>query len=256
MNAQVNGAQIVDDPRWARVVARDRSADGAFFLSVKTTGVYCRPWCPARLPLPKNVRFHATAAEAQAAGFRACKRCKPDQPNRQPAAAAAGQADIRFAMGDCSLGTVLVASGARGLCAILIGDDPEALARELRKAFPRAAPAGDDAAFRTVLARVVSVVEAPARGHDLPLDLHGTAFQLRVWQALAAIPAGRTATYAEIARRIGAPKSVRAVATACAANPLAVAIPCHRVVRADGALSGYRWGVERKRILQQRETGR
>jgi AraC family transcriptional regulator, regulatory protein of adaptative response / methylated-DNA-[protein]-cysteine methyltransferase len=341
------------DPRWARVVARDRSADGEFFYSVRTTGVYCRPSCAARLANPKNVRFHPTTVEAEAAGFRPCKRCKPDQPPLEeqyaaivaeacrtiegaeeapPLAAlahAAGlsafhfhrvfktvtgvtpkdyamahrtsrvrdqlsrsdtvteaifdagfnsnsrfyeksdqmlgmtpsdyraggaNAEIRFAIGECSLGSILVARSAKGVCAILLGDDPDALLRDLQDRFPRASLIGGDAAFEDLIAKVVGFVEAPALGLDLPLDVRGTAFQQRVWQALREIPAGSTASYTDIAQAIGAPKAVRAVAHACAANALAVAIPCHRVVRNDGALSGYRWGIERKRALLEREN--
>jgi len=170
----------------------------------------------------------------------------------------AGGADtqIRFAIGECSLGAILVAASAQGVCAVLIGDDPDRLARDLQDRFPRAALIGGDADFERTVATVVGYVEAPGLGLDLPLDIRGTAFQQRVWQALREIPAGQTASYAEIARRIGAPKAVRAVAGACAANPLAVAIPCHRVVRNDGRLSGYRWGVERKRALLDREAER
>jgi AraC family transcriptional regulator, regulatory protein of adaptative response / methylated-DNA-[protein]-cysteine methyltransferase len=341
------------DPRWASVLARSSDADGSFFYSVRTTGVYCRPSCAARLPRPENVRFHATRKEAEQAGFRPCKRCKPDQPSiaeqhaakvteacrlieasqgvlslerlatgagmsvfhfhrvfkaimgltpREYAAAQRGErmrqelvragtvtaaiyesgynsngqfygesrevlgmtptsyraggadAEIRFAIGECSLGSILVARSDRGVCAILMGDDPDALARDLQDRFPRATLIGGDAEFEQLVSRVVGFVEAPGLGLDLPLDVRGTAFQQRVWQALRDIPAGSTATYTEIAKRIGAPTSVRAVAQACAANPLAVAIPCHRVIRNDGALSGYRWGVERKRSLLQREA--
>lgn len=342
------------DPRWARVQARDRSADGEFVYSVRSTGVYCRPSCGARPARPENVAFHATGADAEAAGFRACRRCRPDQaplaeqhaeriatlcrlieqsevaPTLDDLAARAGlsrfhlhrvfkavtgltprgyaaahrarrvrgalsqatstvtdaiyeagynssgrfyaeadqllgmtpgdyraggaNAAIRFAIGQCSLGAILVAASARGICAILLGDDPDALARELQDRFPKAVLIGADAAFESTVARVVGLVEAPRLGHDLPLDVRGTAFQQRVWQALRMIPAGETASYAEIARRIGAPTSMRAVAQACGANALAVAIPCHRVVRSDGALSGYRWGVERKRALLEREA--
>jgi len=160
---------------------------------------------------------------------------------------------IRFAVGDCSLGSILVARSGKGVCAILLGDKPDALVRELRERFPQARPSGGDADFEGLVAKVAGFMEAPALGLDLPLDLRGTAFQRRVWQALRRIPAGKTASYAEIARRIGAPTSVRAVAQACAANAIAVAIPCHRVVRSDGAVSGYRWGVARKRALLQRE---
>jgi AraC family transcriptional regulator of adaptative response/methylated-DNA-[protein]-cysteine methyltransferase len=320
------------DPRWARVVARDRSADGAFFYSVETTGVYCRPSCAARHANPKNVRFHPTTADAEAAGFRPCKRCKPDQPplkeqyaatvakacrmieraEQAPTLAeladAAGlsafhfhrvfkavtgvtpkdyamayrtsrvrdklsrsntvteaiydagfnsngrfyeksdqmlgmtpsdyraggtNAEIRFAIGECSLGSILVARSKKGVCAILLGDDPNALARELQDRFARAKLIGGDGEFEEQVAKVVGFVETPALGLDLPLDVRGTAFQQRVWRAL---------------------QSVRAVAQACAANMIAVAIPCHRVVRNDGALSGYRWGVERKRALLEKET--
>lgn len=161
---------------------------------------------------------------------------------------------IRFAVGQCSLGAILVASTALGVCAILIGDDPDALVRDLQDRFPQAELIGGDAEYERVVATVVGFVEAPKVGLDLPLDVRGTAFQMRVWQALQEIPAGATASYTEIARRIGAPAAVRAVAGACAANPLAVAIPCHRVVRSDGGLSGYRWGVERKRLLLAREA--
>jgi len=345
-------AATLSDPRWAAVAARDPQADGRFVYSVKTTGVYCRPSCAARAARPENVAFHRSPAEAERAGFRPCKRCKPDQPplsqqhaatvarlcrliedaeqaptleqlaqhaglsayhlhrvfkavtgvtpkayaaahrarrmrreldrsdtvtqaiydagynssgrfyeesNRvlgmTPTTYRAGGADtaIRFAVGECSLGSILVAQSDRGVCAILMGDDPDALARDLQQRFPHAALVGGDTAFERLVAKVVGFVEAPRVGLDLPLDVRGTAFQQRVWQALRAIAPGQTASYAEIARRIGAPKSVRAVAQACGANALAVAIPCHRVVRNDGALSGYRWGVERKRALLERE---
>ena len=162
-------------------------------------------------------------------------------------------AEIRFAVGECSLGSVLVAQSPRGICAILLGNDPEALVRDLQDRFPRARLVGDDAAFAKTVASVIGFVEQPALGLDLPLDVRGTAFQQRVWQALREIPVGSTATYIEIAARIGAPKCARAVAQACGANALAVAIPCHRIVRTDGSLSGYRWGVDRKRNLLEKE---
>ena len=162
-------------------------------------------------------------------------------------------ARIAFAIAQTSLGALLVARSVRGVCAISLGDDPDALLRELQDRFPRAELVGGDAGFERVVAQVVGLVEQPGVGHDLPLDVRGTAFQQRVWQALRRIPPGQTASYADIAARIGSPKAVRAVAQACAANTLAVAIPCHRVVRSDGALSGYRWGVERKRELLSRE---
>ncbi|UST72155.1 bifunctional DNA-binding transcriptional regulator/O6-methylguanine-DNA methyltransferase Ada [Pseudomonas siliginis] len=167
---------------------------------------------------------------------------------------AAGQNnDIRFAVGQCSLGAILVAQSERGICAILLGDDPHQLVCNLQDQFRKANLIGADREFEQLIASVVGFVEAPATGLNLPLDIRGTAFQERVWQALREIPAGSTASYAEIAQRIGAPTSMRAVAQACGANRLAVAIPCHRVVRSDGNLSGYRWGVERKRQLLERE---
>jgi AraC family transcriptional regulator of adaptative response/methylated-DNA-[protein]-cysteine methyltransferase len=252
-NSQPATVQTAQDPRWQAVVARDRAFDGRFYYSVKSTGVYCRPSCSARLPKPENVRFHPTCADAERAGFRPCRRCRPNRavlPERQAAEAA----EIRFAVGACSLGALLVARSERGICSILLGDNAEALARDLQNRFPRAHLVADEAPLEELIAKVVAFLDAPRRGLDLPLDLRGTAFQRRVWQALRTIPAGETATYATVAGRIGSPTSVRAVAQACAANAIAVAIPCHRVVRADGALSGYRWGVERKRVLLERES--
>ena len=344
---------FTDADRWQAVVRRDARADGRFYYSVRTTGVYCRPACAARLARRENVGFHASCAEAEQAGFRPCKRCRPNEPalaakraaavaqacrliaaaeelpNLAALAAAAGMsrfhfhrvfktvtgvtpkayaiahraervrtelprgatvteaiydagfnssgrfyatyakllgmtpksfraggsgAAIRFAVGECSLGSILVAATEKGVAAILFGDEPEALVRELQDRFPKAELLGGDEGFERLVASVVGFVEAPALGLALPLDVRGTAFQQRVWQGLREIPAGSTATYAEIAARIGRPKAVRAVAQACAANPIAVAIPCHRVVRNDGALAGYRWGVERKRALLAREA--
>lgn len=342
-----------DEARWAAVTRRDSAADGAFYYSVATTGVYCRPSCAARPALRRNVAFHATTADAEAAGFRPCKRCKPDQaplaerqaalvaeacrtieaaeeaPSLDVLAAAAGLSPfhfhrvfkavtgvtpkayatarraerikaeldgtgsvteaiyaagynassrfyeksnamlgmtpgawrnggrgvaIRFAVGQCSLGAVLVAASPRGVCAIQFGEDPEALVRGLQDRFPKADLVGADPDFEATVALVVGQVEAPRRDFHLPLDVKGTAFQEQVWRALQQIPLGRTASYADVAAAIGAPKAVRAVAQACAANHAAVAIPCHRVVRTDGSLSGYRWGVERKRALLDREA--
>jgi AraC family transcriptional regulator of adaptative response/methylated-DNA-[protein]-cysteine methyltransferase len=160
---------------------------------------------------------------------------------------------ITFAMGQCSLGFILVACSEKGICAIFLGDDPDLLARDFQARFPKAHLMGGDSGFETLIAKIVGFAEDPKFGLDVPLDLQGTSFQLRVWQALRGIPFGETASYAEIAQRIGMPKAVRAVAGACAANKIAIVIPCHRVVRTDGALSGYRWGVERKRALLDRE---
>jgi len=161
---------------------------------------------------------------------------------------------IQFAVGQCSLGSILVAASDKGICAILMGDSPDELINDLEKRFPKAEFIGGDRDFEQRIALVIGLVETPQSGLNLPLDIRGTAFQQRVWQALQTIPAGSTLSYSQLAERIGAPKSARAVASACAANPLAIAIPCHRVVRSDGSLSGYRWGIERKRTLLNRES--
>jgi AraC family transcriptional regulator of adaptative response/methylated-DNA-[protein]-cysteine methyltransferase len=214
----------------------------------------------------RRARMRAALAEAgsvteaiYAAGFNSSGRfydaAVPDLGMTPGAFRAQGAGErIRFAVGQCRLGAILVASSARGVCAIALGDDPELLVRGLQDQFPAAVLLGGDAAFEGMMARVVGFVEAPGAGLELPLDIRGTAFQHRVWQALRKIPAGQTVSYQALAALIGAPKSARAVASACAANRLAVAIPCHRVVRRDGALSGYRWGVERKRALLAREA--
>jgi AraC family transcriptional regulator of adaptative response/methylated-DNA-[protein]-cysteine methyltransferase len=192
------------------------------------------------------------------AGFNAPSRFYEGAANRlgmTPGAFRKGGvgAAIRFAVGQCSLGAILVAATEKGVCTIAFGDEPDALVRALEDRFPKAELIGGDPAFEATVARVVGLVEAPNQECDLPLDIRGTAFQQRVWQALRNIPAGTTATYRDIAVAIGAPASVRAVAGACASNALAVAIPCHRVVRSDGALSGYRWGIDRKAALLRRE---
>jgi AraC family transcriptional regulator of adaptative response/methylated-DNA-[protein]-cysteine methyltransferase len=344
---------VVDDPRWTRIAARDKSADGHLWYSVATTGVYCRPSCPSRLANAENVQLHDNLESAKATGFRPCRRCNPDGPTidaenaalvakacrnieqseeepsleqladaacrspgyfhrlfkattgltpKQYAAAhrakkvrqglASGNSvtatiydagfnssgrfyekstdmlgmtpsqyraggtneEIKFAVGQTSLGAILVASSRKGIAAILLGDEPDKLVRDLQDRFPKAHFIGGDSTYEEMVARVVGFVEAPKIGLDLPLDVRGTVFQQRVWQALREIPAGETVSYAEIARRIGAPNAVRAVAGACAANNLAVAIPCHRVVRTDGSPSGYAWGAERKRALLDREA--
>jgi AraC family transcriptional regulator of adaptative response/methylated-DNA-[protein]-cysteine methyltransferase len=247
----IAASATLDDPRWQRVLARDATADGEFFYSVATSGVYCRPSCASRRAKPEHVAFHLTAEDARRAEFRPCKRCKPD---RLAVDAHVATDDIRYAVAQSSLGQVLVATSPRGICAILLGDDAAALKTGLRERFPVAGLAEDVAGLAAITAQVVGLIEAPAAAQfDLPLDARGTPFQRRVWQALREINAGSAVSYAQLAARIGAPKSARAVAQACSANPLAVAIPCHRVVRADGALSGYRWGVQRKRLLLERE---
>jgi AraC family transcriptional regulator of adaptative response/methylated-DNA-[protein]-cysteine methyltransferase len=236
------------DPRWTAIATRATRADAEFVYSVRTTGVYCRPSCAARPARREHVAFHATAQEAERAGFRPCKRCKPDRIWSQDAV-------LRVAMVKSSLGDVLVARSGKGVCAILLGDSPGLLERDLRQRFVHVRLLGSDEETRSLADRVVRVIENPRLGRNLPLDLRGTAFQQGVWRALREIPVGSTASYADVARRIGAPRSARAVAQACAANPLAVLIPCHRVVRNDGALSGYRWGTERKRAFLARESG-
>ena len=225
------------------------------------TGVTPKAYAVARRAERLQAGLQQAASVTEAiydAGFNAPSRFYEGAPARlgmTPGAYRAGGKGeaIRFSVGDCSLGAILVAATAKGVCAITFGEDPSALVHGLQDRFPNAELAGGDPAFEATVARVVAAVEAPGTGLDLPLDIRGTAFQQRVWQALRAIPPGRTATYAEIAAALGAPAAVRAVAGACAANTLAVAIPCHRVIRSDGALSGYRWGVERKAALLRRE---
>jgi AraC family transcriptional regulator of adaptative response/methylated-DNA-[protein]-cysteine methyltransferase len=348
-----SSASTLDDARWAAFLARDAAFDGHFYVAVETTGIYCRPSCPARRPKRENVAFYNTAADAERAGFRPCKRCKPDQPSLfqehaekvreacrlietaeeepkldvlaravdlspyhfhrifksalgvTPKAYATAHrnkrvreelsrsatvteaiygagfnsngrfyatssevlgmtpsqfrsggpnAEIKFAIGDSSLGLVLVAASDKGVCAIFFGDDVKGLERDLKKLFPHARFVGDHPAFEQLTSKVIGFVEDPSIDLDLPLDIRGTAFQHRVWDALRRIPVGSTASYGEIAKAIGAPKSVRAVARACGSNRIAVAIPCHRVIGSDGSLTGYRGGIERKRALLAKEA--
>nr|WP_051378865.1 methylated-DNA--[protein]-cysteine S-methyltransferase [Derxia gummosa] len=196
--------------------------------------------------------FHAAGYGSSGRFYEAADAALGMAPGRYRAGAP--RTRIRFAVAESSLGAVLVAATDLGICAILLGDDPAPLVADLQRRFPAADLVGGDDDFERTVATVIGFVEAPRLGLDLPLDLRGTAFQLRVWQALRAVPPGRTASYTEIAAAIGAPRAVRAVAGACAANPVAVAVPCHRIVRGDGGLSGYRWGVERKRALLDREA--
>jgi len=243
-----------NDPRWASVVSREAQADGHFYYSVASSGVYCRPSCAARLARPENVRFHASTQAAEQAGFRACKRCKPDRYAAGVEQASQTPQKIVFSIGVSAVGRVLVARSERSVCAILLGDDDSALIGELQQRFANSELTRDDAGLQRVLAQVAGFVDLPRGDLDLPLDAHGSDFQQRVWQALRSIPVGATASYTDIAQRIGSPHAVRAVAAACAANPLAVVIPCHRVIKRDGSLSGFRWGVERKRALLAREA--
>ena len=233
-------------------------------LFKQATGVTPKAYAAARRAarLQDGLGMAGSVTEAiYEAGFNAPSRFYEDAPDRlgmTPGAYRKGGAGaaIRFAVGQCSLGAILVAATAKGICAIAFGDDPDILARGLQNRFPNADLLGGDPAFEATVARVVGLVEAPGQqAFDLPLDIRGTAFQQRVWQALRALPPGVTASYRDIAAAVGAPAAVRAVAQACAANTLAVAIPCHRVIRSDGALSGYRWGIDRKAALLQREGG-
>lgn len=352
--AKMENLSNLIDPRWEKIVTRDPDADGSFVYSVRTTGVYCRPSCAARLARRENVAFHASCQDAEQAGFRPCKRCKPNElapkqilaakiaeicrlieaaeeiPTLDQLAAEAGLSPSYFhrsfkqltgvtphhyarqnrasrvvaaladrqssvteaiyaagfnssgrfydiaddllgmtpsdfraggsaqtlsvAIAESSLGAVLVAGTGKGICAVLIGDEPDDLLEDLRRRFPKAALSLGDAGFVDWVRLVVGQIEEPRASVDLPLDIRGTAFQQRVWQALRAIPRGETATYSEIAAQLGLPRAVRAVAAACAANKIALLIPCHRVLRRDGDLAGYRWGVERKRALLKREA--
>jgi AraC family transcriptional regulator, regulatory protein of adaptative response / methylated-DNA-[protein]-cysteine methyltransferase len=341
-----------DAERWRAVLARSAEADGRFFYAVRTTGVYCRPTCPSRRPRRENVEFFATTAQAEAGGFRACRRCSPsnghgpvsaaervrracrliddaeDTPDLKAIAEAAGLSPFHFhrlfrrlvgvtpreyvaarhtgrlreslqrgtsvteaiydagfssssrvyetagealgmtpgayragapgltityAITRCSLGVLLVATTPRGVCTIELGDRPDALRRRLGQRFAKATVVQDDGAVKPCVEAVTRYLDAPAQNIDLPLDVRGTAFQRRVWTALRRLRAGTTTTYTDLARRIGQPRAARAVARACASNTIALAIPCHRVIRGDGSLSGYRWGVERKRTLLDRE---
>lgn len=234
---------INDDARWDAMRAKDRAAEGAFYIGVHTTGVYCVASCGGR-PLRKNVSFYPTREDARAAGLRACLRCKPDL-NRET---------LRWAVGETSLGLALVARSDAGLRLVTLGDDAEALEADLGKRFKHARIVQDAEGLAADLKAVADLVDHPDHTLSLPIDDQGTELQKAVWAALREIPAGQTASYADIAKAIGRPSAFRAVAQACGANPLAVITPCHRVVRADGGLSGYRWGVERKRALLAREA--
>jgi AraC family transcriptional regulator of adaptative response/methylated-DNA-[protein]-cysteine methyltransferase len=340
------------DECWAALEKRDGAAAGRFFYGVKTTGVYCRPGCTSRLPLRRNAAFFETTGEAEAAGLRACKRCRPTEtssaarhlaaveractllresetmPSLADLAAAAGISrfhfhrvfkqvtgatprdyarthrlgnfaqkldsgenvteaiyaagfgsssrayeaapaalgmtpgarrnggngeTIRFVTVTTPLGWALIAATQRGVCLTALGDDRAPLAAMVHARFPAAEIIAEDPALKDWAERIVRFITAPENTLDLPLDIRGTAFQARVWRALQKIPLGRTATYSEIARELGQPTAVRAVARACATNDVALLVPCHRVIREDGELAGYRWGIERKRELLDRE---
>jgi AraC family transcriptional regulator, regulatory protein of adaptative response / methylated-DNA-[protein]-cysteine methyltransferase len=338
-----------DEGRWAAVVARDAGADHTFYYAVRTTGVFCKPSCPSRRPLRRNVAFFGSAAEAEQAGYRACQRCTPtatstttldaierarqilataeEEPTLAELGAAVGLAPtylqrvfkkhvgvspkhyaraqrvervkahlktqndvttalydagyassngfyreanthlgmrphayrqgapgmpISYTIIDSPLGRLLIAATERGICAVQFGDDA-ALEAALRSEYPLANMRRDDAMLVPQARMILAHLAGEQADLDLPLDVQATAFQARVWNALRAIPYGETRSYGEIARALGDPNTVRAVARACATNPAALVIPCHRVVRGDGDLAGYRWGVERKRALLEHE---
>ena len=350
--AETRTATTTDEARWEAVLAADRRMDGAFVTAVRTTRIYCRPSCASRKPLRKNVEFFGGPDDAEAAGYRACKRCRPREAVADPQAAliqrvcerlieaeeraptltelgaefatspfhlqrtfkritgvtprqyaaahrvgrlkealraesgvagavygsgygsssrvyeqtgrvlgmtpaAYGRGGrgmkIGYTVTTCSLGRVLVAATARGIAFVCLGDDDRPLVAALSREYPAAEIASDDGAASPYVGAVLEAIAGGTVDESLPLEVLATAFQARVWQALRAIPRGETRSYGEIARAIGRPKSARAVAMACAANPTAVIVPCHRVVHADGTLSGYRWGVERKQTLLERE---
>jgi len=248
MNCAIKMKEHIDatlrDPRWTQMRNRDKSADGSFWYSVRTTGVYCKPSCAARPARPENVAFHHSREDAERAGFRPCARCHPERARET----------LRYGIGTSPLGLLLVAQSEHGVCAILFGENAKTLEADLHHRFPHTALSRDDAALAATLAQACALIEHPDTAFHAMLDLRGTPFQRNVWAALRAIPAGGTASYKEVALRIGMPEASRAVAQACGANALAVAVPCHRVIRGDGALSGYRWGVERKRALLAREA--
>ncbi|HWO57847.1 MAG TPA: bifunctional DNA-binding transcriptional regulator/O6-methylguanine-DNA methyltransferase Ada [bacterium] len=354
MTAQSVERYRTDAARWEAVLARDPSADGQFVFAVTSTGIFCRPTCPSRRPRRERVGFYDTPAAARRAGFRACRRCHPEDdaygrrhadaiaratqqirdaermPTLAELAQSAGMSEfhfhrmfhrlvgatprqfraqlmidrakaslrggesvtaslydagfssngrfyetaavrmgmtpgrlkaggaeevVRYAVRRCALGYVLVAATARGLCEVWLGDDADALTERLRASYPLARLAARDPRMGDLVGKVVALVREPGQAVTLPLDLRGTAFELRVWEALRRIPAGVTRTYSEIATSIGHPRAARAVGRACARNHLAVVVPCHRAVGAGRRLHGYRWGLERKRALLEREAG-
>ncbi|MEM5437938.1 bifunctional DNA-binding transcriptional regulator/O6-methylguanine-DNA methyltransferase Ada [Paraburkholderia diazotrophica] len=346
-------AFATDDARWAAVLNRDVSADGAFFYGVRTTGVFCRPSCASRLPQRGNVDFFGSPDEARAAGYRECKRCQPGglpreldivnracaaldadpqqritlaqlseavhvspfhlqrlfkrvvgvsprqyqaaqrgaalrdalqsgadvtratvdagfgSPSRMydTAAAELGMAPseyrrkgaglrVHYASARTSLGLVLVATTDKGICKIAFGDDELPLVEGLRKEFASAELIADPARLAPFIEQIDAYLRGKRQRFELPLDIAATAFQQRVWEALRRIPYGETRSYSQIAEAVGSPRAVRAVASACASNPVALAIPCHRVVQKGGALAGYRWGVARKAMLLDAEAHR
>jgi len=337
-----------EDARWHAVLNNNSSADGSFYYAVLTTGIYCRPSCTSRLPNRANVEYFTTCEEAEAAGYRACKRCKPttkskaveteqkiihscriieesetslkldelaaqvnlspyhfhrlfkkivgvtpkqyasrnksqrfqkslktspsitdaiysagygssggaydktqDQLAMKPKVYRKGAAGITITYGlaQCFLGWVIVAATDRGICAIEFGDDPDALPDQVQSRFPKAQLKEADRGFKTLINEVVEFIESPGGDFKIPLDIQGSAFQQQVWNVLRRVKPGETLSYTEVAEKIGNPNAVRAVASACASNKLAVVIPCHRIISKAGKLSGYRWGTKRKKML-------
>ena len=336
---------------WQATLERDTRADGSFFFAVRSTHVYCRPSCPARRPLRRNILFFRTAQDAERQGFRACRRCRPKhqdsaielvervavllstceeetprlhllaaQVNSSAAqlrrafrrvtglspkefeqafrltrfkrmlrsgksvtdalyACGYGSSSrlyektnahlgmtpalyrkggegmvIQYTVANTSLGKVLVASTTRGVSAVYLGEHEKTLAAELQEEYPKAEIVQGARGSQAWLKEIVNRIEGDAPSVELPLDLQATAFQRRVWRELQKIPPGATRTYAQVARSLGKPRSVRAVARACAINPVSIVVPCHRVIRSDGRLAGYRWGLSRKEKLLEREA--
>ena len=342
-----------DEQRWQVFVARDAAYDGQFVVAVRSTGIYCRPSCPARRPRRENAVFYPAPAEAETAGYRLCRRCHPDQagsasapewvaqacrlieaaaepPSLAELAAQLGLSQghvqrvfkrvmgvsprqygeayrlgrvreglkqeatvsramyeagygsssrfyengagrlgmaptvyrrggagmrMRYTLVDSPLGRLMVAATERGVCFVSLGDSDEALESALRGDYPAADLVRDDAGLGETVQAILAFLDGERPGLDLPLDIQGTAFQWRVWEALRAIPYGETRTYAQLAEAIDEPKAARAVGHACATNPVSLVIPCHRAVRTDGTLGGYRWGLSRKEALLAREKG-
>ncbi len=349
--AIVPAPSLNEDPRWEAVLRRDRSWDGAFVFAVTSTGIYCRPSCPARRPLRHRVKFFTSANDARENGFRACLRCEPDESYQTGSAekivakviaqihskgdysldaiaptlglsksyvqraftqllgvsplqyatslkvesfrealanggtasraafdagfdslsrayAAAAQqmgmtpgqykqgakgVAVRYRVTTCALGIALVAITAKGVCKVVLGNSDTELLHELHKEYPNAILDEADEQLAKAIDVVVNLAAGKSASHSIPLDLQGTAFQLRVWRALREVSVGRTTSYKELAARAGSPTAVRAVGSACGANPVALLVPCHRAVRSDGSLGGYRWGLERKSRLLDAE---
>ncbi len=244
------GQRATDDAMWAAIASRDAAFDGQFVCAVVTTGIFCRPSCSARTPLRQNVRFYSTCETAIAAGFRPCKRCRPTEASRE------GEV-IYYALRQTALGLMMMAATERGVCFVAFNEDGEMLLEQLKTEFPKADISVSEASESGPLNEWIAALDAHLTQRtprpDLPLDLRGTAFQMLVWRFLLSMEGGETLSYGKLAEAVGKPKATRAVASACGANTVAVLVPCHRIVREDGGLGGYRWGLERKRALLELE---